>query len=419
MAQSHLVVEKNGNISHMTRLSIVIPTRERADTLYYTLQTVVSQTCPDLEIIVSDNCSMDHTRDVVLGFDDPRIIYTRTDKRLGMASNWEHGLSLVTGEYVMFLGDDDGLLPNACNDVSALLDFFDTNALIWLKPDYNWPGAVCENQLTLQIRNHLMEMHSNTLLKALAMGFISYNRLPGLYSGFVSTSSIQRIKKYSDRFFGSITPDVYSGIVLAGQMESYYYSTRPFSVNGGSVHSNGQASAASSDEARVFLSEADLPVHKKIFPVPGSIMSCVAEAFLQAQDRSFTNGIRLNENRYFSIIFNELAGKPRPVAIDGMRQLAQCDLPQKIQNKIQEFLNNPETFSFHMSPPVQTKDNFLSINAHDFGVQDVYGACSLAGGLLGKYSKPVRLKKADANRLMFTKVYGTLKKRLDTWELPF
>src|SRR5205807_10632821 len=93
--------------------SVLIPTRERSDTLAATLKTCVNQSYANLEIIVSDNFSQDNTRDVVESFPDKRIRYTNTGKRISMSQNWGHAFSLASGEFVMYPGGDHGLLPVA------------------------------------------------------------------------------------------------------------------------------------------------------------------------------------------------------------------------------------------------------------------------------------------------------------------
>ena len=96
------------------RFSIVIPTRERADTLFHTLKTCIAQDYDDCEIIVSDNHSADHTRDVVTGFNDARVKYTNPGRRLGMGDNFEHAFEQISRNTVAIcIGDDDGLMPGA------------------------------------------------------------------------------------------------------------------------------------------------------------------------------------------------------------------------------------------------------------------------------------------------------------------
>ena len=124
------------------KLSVVIPTRERADTLFYALKTVIEQEYQNLEIIVSDNASVDNTKEIVSQFSDSRIKYINTGTRLGMSENWEFALGHVTGEYVMYLGDDDGLLPNSCFDVAQVINKTGCEALVWNKPSYLWPSIL-------------------------------------------------------------------------------------------------------------------------------------------------------------------------------------------------------------------------------------------------------------------------------------
>jgi len=56
-----------------TKVTVVIPTRCRPDTLAKSLQTAIHQDYPNLEIIVSDNFSEDDTEAVVRSANDPRI----------------------------------------------------------------------------------------------------------------------------------------------------------------------------------------------------------------------------------------------------------------------------------------------------------------------------------------------------------
>ncbi|RYZ29021.1 MAG: glycosyltransferase, partial [Sphingobacteriales bacterium] len=77
------------------KYTVVVPTRERADTLLHTLRTCVTQNYDNLTILVSDNCSQDTTEEVVRSFNDPRIQYVNTGKRLSMSHNWEFALSQV------------------------------------------------------------------------------------------------------------------------------------------------------------------------------------------------------------------------------------------------------------------------------------------------------------------------------------
>jgi glycosyltransferase involved in cell wall biosynthesis len=89
-------------------VTIAIPTYNRADAfLRNALTCAVNQTYPNLEILVSDNCSSDHTADVVREFTDPRIRYFRQEHNIGANNNFNFCLSQAQGDYFLLLLDDD------------------------------------------------------------------------------------------------------------------------------------------------------------------------------------------------------------------------------------------------------------------------------------------------------------------------
>ena len=57
------------------KLSIIIPTRERSDTLFFTIKTIIEQDYDNYELIISDNASQDNTYEIVKNFKDKHIIY--------------------------------------------------------------------------------------------------------------------------------------------------------------------------------------------------------------------------------------------------------------------------------------------------------------------------------------------------------
>jgi len=104
----------------MPRVSVVIPTRNRAPLLKVALQSALRQTWQDLEILVSDNyCENEETKKVYESFQDSRLRYVRTDRLLAMPDSWEFALSHAKGQYVTFLTDDSYLLPFAIERAAA------------------------------------------------------------------------------------------------------------------------------------------------------------------------------------------------------------------------------------------------------------------------------------------------------------
>src|SRR5918996_2625301 len=104
------------------RVTVAIPTRNRADMLRGCIQSVLDQTFTDFEVVVSDNASTDNTEEVVGSFQDPRIHYSPLDSNIGLWGNLSRCFRLGTAPYVCILPDDDYMLPLNLERKSESLD---------------------------------------------------------------------------------------------------------------------------------------------------------------------------------------------------------------------------------------------------------------------------------------------------------
>lgn len=92
------------------KISVVIPTYNRAHLLYEAIQSVLNQTFTDFELIIVDDGSTDNTEEVVRSIIDPRVNYLKQSNR-GVSAARNTGLKVCTGEFVAFLDSDDLFLP--------------------------------------------------------------------------------------------------------------------------------------------------------------------------------------------------------------------------------------------------------------------------------------------------------------------
>lgn len=95
------------NSPQMPMVSVVITTYNRANMVRRAIQSVLSQTYKDFELIVVDDCSNDNTEEVVEAFHDPRLRYIRHDQNRGLSAARNTGIKELRGKYVAFLDDDD------------------------------------------------------------------------------------------------------------------------------------------------------------------------------------------------------------------------------------------------------------------------------------------------------------------------
>ena len=108
----------------MVTISVTIPAY-KSQFLYECIESVLSQTYKDFELIIVDDNSPLNLYDIVRQFSDDRIRYFKNDKGFGgyhVVGNWNKCLEYARGEYIICMGDDDKLRPNCLADYAALIE---------------------------------------------------------------------------------------------------------------------------------------------------------------------------------------------------------------------------------------------------------------------------------------------------------
>jgi glycosyltransferase involved in cell wall biosynthesis len=108
--------------ARVPRVTVFIPTYNRAPLLPQAIRSVLEQTFDDLRLLVSDNASEDETPEVVASFDDPRIEYVRQPENLGLLGNQNWFLTHVETDFALILGDDDVMYPTLLERTVGELD---------------------------------------------------------------------------------------------------------------------------------------------------------------------------------------------------------------------------------------------------------------------------------------------------------
>jgi glycosyltransferase involved in cell wall biosynthesis len=92
----------------MERISIVIPTYNQAHFISDAIESALAQLRRPDEILVIDNDSQDHTREVVARYPNVRYIHQSNQ---GICGSSNRGIAETTGDYIVFLHSDDRMLP--------------------------------------------------------------------------------------------------------------------------------------------------------------------------------------------------------------------------------------------------------------------------------------------------------------------
>ena len=88
-------------------ISVVIPTYNRIKTLPRALESVLSQTYSNLEVIVVDDGSTDSTEQYIASLGDSRIVYVKNMNSMGPSSARNIGAKIAKGKYIAFQDSDD------------------------------------------------------------------------------------------------------------------------------------------------------------------------------------------------------------------------------------------------------------------------------------------------------------------------
>ena len=102
------------------RLTIAIPSVNRAELLGRAIESALAQTSTEIEILVSDNASTDGTQEVIAQYAGRDIRTFRHERRMSAARHGEFLINQARGEFFLGLSDDDYLEPEFAAKVLAL-----------------------------------------------------------------------------------------------------------------------------------------------------------------------------------------------------------------------------------------------------------------------------------------------------------
>ena len=235
--------------------SIVIPARNSADTLRYTLETCLTIDYDgSYEIVLSDNSDEggSEVRRLVEELNDSRIRYYKTPFVLPLAKSFEYAYLHARGAFIFSLGADDGVLPWALKYIrQAMEDYPSASVISWKRGFYTWPGFMPEGQdeqIVQLVDSEQTERyaeyalcgdHANVLSKIKGCLY----SLPLLYinSGF-RRGYLREVLRRTGRILDGMCQDVYVGAVNLLLQERDIKIQCPLTIAGMSGQSQGYAS---------------------------------------------------------------------------------------------------------------------------------------------------------------------------------
>ena len=106
----------------MPKISVIMPAYNAEKYIKEAIDSILSQTYGDFELIVLNDCSKDRTEEIILSYRDDRIVYLKNPQNMGVAATLNRGLAAARGEYIARMDADDISLPQRFEKQVAFLD---------------------------------------------------------------------------------------------------------------------------------------------------------------------------------------------------------------------------------------------------------------------------------------------------------
>jgi len=126
-----ILVRSTRRCDPSARVSIVLPTYNGSKYLPLSIQSCLSQTFPNLELIVVDDGSSEDIPAVVSSFDDRRIRYFRHDRNLQIAEALNTGFRHSTGQLLTWTSDDNMYAATALEEMVWMLQSYPDVGLVY------------------------------------------------------------------------------------------------------------------------------------------------------------------------------------------------------------------------------------------------------------------------------------------------
>lgn len=221
-------------------LSIIIPTKDNEYIASRSIKAVAGLNLENVEIIVQDNSKTNALKQKLENLiENKQINYNYSDQKMDIIGNFNLSLSRARGEYICFIGDDDGIHPK----ILEVTIWAKTNGIKAIVPNlsavYYWPGSL-ENYSCgcLRLSKFSGEFTSynpqNELIRLLNNGCIDYldYHLPKAYHGIVLKEKMEEIKYITGNYFSGLVPDMYGVTALSLILDEVLYIDFPLTISG-------------------------------------------------------------------------------------------------------------------------------------------------------------------------------------------
>lgn len=230
-------------------LSIVVPTKNRYEYLFQLMDLLATFESQEFEMVIQDNSDDNSEFTNKVNLDNyPFINYFYQKAPLSQSGNSDKSILNSRGEYVCFIGDDDGVTRSII-DVVKWMKKENYSILKSALTVYKWPSFISEKHYDVS-SSLLFNPYSKTyreveclqaLTSLLKSGMDTLANMPKVYNGIVKRSVLDAIYSQCGTFFPGPSPDMANAVALALVEDKYVYVDFPIIIGGHSVNLGANA----------------------------------------------------------------------------------------------------------------------------------------------------------------------------------
>lgn len=238
------------------KYSILIPTYNAGIYLKECIDTIIQQDYEDYELLISDDHSVDGTDEYIGTLNHPHIKTFWSPHEMSMSEHWEWLLSHAQGEWIIFVGQDDGLQPYFFDLADKLTDLAAKQNIRTIQSKracFFWPG--CEGAYGFK---DVLVFHADSCIEKRSSfwaacnvlgGFYQYFELPIMYTSSMFHKSILEEARtlQNGKVFVTHPQDANLAALACSLDRNFIYSGIPLGWEGASIKSAGMAVAEDSD----------------------------------------------------------------------------------------------------------------------------------------------------------------------------
>lgn len=230
------------------KYSIVVPAKNGGTYLQACVKSILCQQ-GDYELIVSDDHSLDGTQEFLASLRHPNVTVLSPPESLSMTEHWEWALSHAKGEWLIFVGQDDGLQSYFFEHAERLTKSaqkHNVRAIMSSRAYFFWPG--CEfvyGDIAVSYRAFRHEKIYSAKWQALRalLSFQHYFEMPHMYTSslFHRTLLDEAKSKMGGKIFNAHPQDANLAAIACSLDSRYLKSFIPLGWVGSSPKSAGMA----------------------------------------------------------------------------------------------------------------------------------------------------------------------------------